>query len=71
MSREPIYDDYGIPLCESHVGNRIWELYNLEQEAFKREVRAYFALGMPGFTPIKISHKQRIIWLRDDRRQRV
>ncbi|UUZ93196.1 hypothetical protein LJK87_49885 [Paenibacillus sp. P25] len=60
-------DEFGNLLCQSGVGERIWRLYNVDQEAFKREIRAYFARGMPGWTPVKISYKQRIVWLRDDR----
>lgn len=64
---EPLYDDYGVPLTRSGVGERMWDLYNSDQEAFKREVRDYFTLGYPGWTVVKANYQQRIIWLRDDR----
>lgn len=63
---DPLYDEYGIPLTQSNVGDRIWDLYHSDPEAFKREVRDYFARGYPGFTVVKASYKQRVIWLRDD-----
>ncbi|XEC97015.1 hypothetical protein AB6A23_11010 [Paenibacillus tarimensis] len=68
---KPIYDNYGVPLTRSGVSERIWSLYKADQEAFKREVNKYFALGYPGWTVVKASYHNRIIWLRDDRRQHV
>lgn len=57
----------GKPLLQSGVGERIWALYETDQEAFKREVRAYFERGYPGWTVVKFNPEKRIIWLRDDR----
>lgn len=72
MNRErpaPRYDEFGVPLCRSGVGERIWSLYKTDIDTFKREVKAYFALGMPGWTVVKADYRNRIIWLRDDRKQ--
>ncbi|MBJ6360833.1 hypothetical protein ACFOQM_05910 [Paenibacillus sp. GCM10012307] len=68
---EPLYDEYGVPLCRSGVGERIWAFYHSDPERFKAESRAYFALGMPGWTVVKANYQHRIIWLRDDRRRTV
>ncbi|WP_020621100.1 hypothetical protein [Paenibacillus daejeonensis] len=64
---EPIYDEFGVPLTRSGVGERIWALFHDDPEAFKREIRAYFERGYPGWTVRKANYEQRIIWLRDDR----
>ncbi|GIQ67418.1 hypothetical protein DUZ99_02205 [Xylanibacillus composti] len=69
MSTDPLYDDYGVPLMQSMVGERIWSLYKSDPAAFKREVKAYFARGMAGWTVVKASYQHRTIWLRDDRRR--
>jgi hypothetical protein len=66
---EARYDAFGTPLCRSGVSERIWSLYHSDQEAFKREVRDYFALGYPGWTVKAASYKERVIWLQDDRRR--
>ena len=62
-----MYDDDGTLLTQSGIGERIWALYETDPAAFRREVKAYFALGYPGWTARKVSYKQRIIWIRDDR----
>lgn len=67
MSVESFYDEYGVPLTRSGVGERIWALYHPDPAAFKREVTAYFARGYPGWAVVKANYKQRIIWIRDDR----
>lgn len=66
---EPIYDDLGISLTQSGVGERIWALYKTDPAAFKREVAEYFALAYPGMKPVKASFNERIIWLKDERRR--
>jgi|GEM_PF-2497755 hypothetical protein len=68
---EPLYDEYGAPLCRSGVSERIWALYHENPKEFKREVRDYFALGYPGWTVVKANYQYRIIWLRDDRRRTI
>ncbi|MFD2116376.1 hypothetical protein ACFSTH_08175 [Paenibacillus yanchengensis] len=68
---DPIYDDYGVPLCRSGVSERIWGLYHQDLELFKQEVRKYFERGYPGWTVVRVNYKHRIIWLRDDRRRSV
>ncbi|HIW33378.1 MAG TPA: hypothetical protein IAA29_11390 [Candidatus Paenibacillus intestinavium] len=55
------------PLAQTYISERIWNLYHSDQEAFKREVNNYLALGYKGFTPVKVNYEKRIIWLRDDR----
>lgn len=55
------------PLTQTCVSEHIWSLYQSDQEAFKREVINYLALGYQGFTPVKVNYEKRIIWLRDDR----
>jgi hypothetical protein len=67
----PVYDDDGVLLTQSGVGERIWALYHTDPAAFRREVKAYFALGYPGWTVRKVSYKSRIIWIRDDRERRI
>ena len=67
--RKPAYDDYGYPLCQSGVAEHVWELYSTDLETFKRRVYKHFSLGMPGWTPVRVNYKDRIIWLRDDRGQ--
>jgi len=61
------YDEYGVSLCHSNVGERIWSLYHADPDKFKSEVQAYFEKGMPGWTVRRANYEQRIIWLRDDR----
>ncbi|OPA76984.1 hypothetical protein BVG16_16480 [Paenibacillus selenitireducens] len=53
------------PLLKSGVSERIWNLQNTNPEAFKREVKAFFALGYPGWTVVRAKHPH--IYLRDDR----
>lgn len=48
------------------IGDRIWRIKDVDPEAFKREVREYFARGYPGFTPFHAKYPH--IYLRDDRR---
>lgn len=69
MTVEPRYDEFGVPLCRSGVSERIWAFYQSDPDRFREEVRAYFARGMPGWTPVHALYPQRIIWLRDDRRR--
>jgi len=71
MLPEARYDDYGVPLCRSNVGESIWSLYQSSPAAFKQAVKAYFELGMPNWTAVSINFKQRVIWLRDDRGRNV
>lgn len=59
------------PLLQSGVGDRIWNLYHTDPEAFKREVKAYFERGLPGWTVVSFNPAKKIIWLRDERRERV
>jgi hypothetical protein len=56
-------------LCQSGVGPRIWDLYETDQPAFRKEVVDYFKRGMPGWKPVKINFAKRIIWLRDERKK--
>lgn len=60
-------DEFGRPLLQSGVGERIWRLKDTDPDAFRREVREYFARGLPGWTVVRAKHP--IIFLRDDRRR--
>ncbi|EHB50087.1 hypothetical protein PaelaDRAFT_5634 [Paenibacillus lactis 154] len=55
----------GKPLMRSMMGDRIWSLMQSDPEEFKRETRAYFARGYPGWTVVKVKYP--IVYLRDDR----
>ncbi|MCM3699229.1 hypothetical protein [Paenibacillus macerans] len=58
-------DEFGRPLLQSMMGDRIWRLMRADREAFMRETRDYFALGYPGWTVIRVKYP--IVYLRDDR----
>ncbi len=58
-------DEYDRPLLQSGVGERIWALKDTDKQAFMREVKAYFARGLPGWTVVRAKYP--IIFLRDDR----
>jgi hypothetical protein len=47
------------------MGNQIWKLMRDDEEKFKQETRAYFALRYPGWTVVKVKYP--IVFLRDDR----
>lgn len=53
------------PLMRSLMGNRIWKLMRTDPEEFKRETRAYFTRGYPGWTVVRVIYP--IVFLRDDR----
>ncbi|AJS59881.1 hypothetical protein UB51_16930 [Paenibacillus sp. IHBB 10380] len=53
------------PLMKSMMGDRIWRLMQTDPEEFKRETRAYFALGYPNFTVKRVKYP--IVYLQDDR----
>ncbi|OAB34152.1 hypothetical protein PGLA_24975 [Paenibacillus glacialis] len=53
------------PLMKSMMGDRIWRLMQTDPEEFKRETRAYFALGYPGWSVVRVKYP--IVFLRDDR----
>jgi hypothetical protein len=53
------------PLMRSLMANRIWKLMRTDPEEFKRETRAYFARGYPGWTVVRVIYP--IVFLRDDR----
>lgn len=55
------------PLTRSGVSERIWNLALEDLDKFELEVERYFALGYPGFTPVKYDFERRIVFLRDDR----
>lgn len=55
----------GKPLMRSMMGDRIWSLMQSDPEEFKRETRAYFARGYPGWAVVKVKYP--IVYLRDDR----
>ncbi|HAF97512.1 hypothetical protein J2Z18_002126 [Paenibacillus lactis] len=55
----------GKPLMRSMMGERIWSLMQSDPEEFKRETRAYFARGYPGWTVVKVKYP--IVYLRDER----
>lgn len=57
------------PLMRSMMGDRIWRLMQSDPEAFKRETRAYFARGYPGWTVVRVIYP--IVFLRDDRRRKT
>jgi hypothetical protein len=59
-------DEYGRPLLQSGVGERIWALKDTDKQAFMREFKEYFARGLPGWTVVRAKYP--IIFLRDDRR---
>ncbi|WP_378106997.1 hypothetical protein [Cohnella cellulosilytica] len=67
----PVYDDDGVLLTQSGIGEQAWALYHTDPAAFRRAVKDYFALGYPGWTARKVSYKQRIVWIRDDRGRTV
>ncbi len=58
-------DEFGQPLLQSMMGNRIWRLMRTDREAFKRETRQYFAKAYPGWTVVRVDYP--IVFLRDDR----
>jgi len=58
-------DEFGRPLLRSGVSERIWKLRHTDPEAFKREVREYFARAYPGWTVVRAKYPD--IFLRDDR----
>ncbi|WP_340398074.1 hypothetical protein NST50_15305 [Paenibacillus sp. FSL E2-0202] len=53
------------PMMQSMMGERIWKLMKVDHEEFKRETKAYFALGYPGFTVKRVKYP--IVYLQDDR----
>ncbi|MEK4880176.1 MULTISPECIES: hypothetical protein [Paenibacillus] len=53
------------PMMQSMMGERIWKLMKVDQEEFKRETKAFFALGYPGFTVKRVKYP--IVYLQDDR----
>ncbi|MCI1777694.1 MULTISPECIES: hypothetical protein [Paenibacillus] len=55
----------GKPLMRSMMGERIWRLMSSDPDEFKRETRAYFARGYPGWTVVKVKYP--IVYLRDER----
>lgn len=71
MLPEARYDDYGVPLCRSNVGESIWSLYQSSPASFKKAVKEYFELRMPNWTVVSVNFHQRVIWLRDDRGRNV
>ncbi|MNR93431.1 hypothetical protein D3C72_244860 [compost metagenome] len=50
-------------LLQSMISERMWGLYSTDQDAFKREVTAYFSLGYPDWKIKKASYKTRTVWL--------
>ncbi|AKG37829.1 hypothetical protein VK70_17465 [Paenibacillus durus ATCC 35681] len=54
----------GERIWTSRIGERIWALQH-DEEAFKREVREYFARGHPDFSVIRAKYPH--IYIRDDR----
>ncbi|PJN56147.1 hypothetical protein PAEVO_28700 [Paenibacillus sp. GM2FR] len=58
-------DEFGQPMLRSLMGNRIWRLMSSDPDEFKRETRAYFSRGYPGWTVMKVKYP--IVFLRDDR----
>lgn len=62
-------DEFGQPLLKSMMGNRIWRLMKTDRKAFIRETEAYFALGYPGWTVIRVKYP--IVYLQDDRGRNV
>ncbi|NWL89597.1 hypothetical protein DMN77_18780 [Paenibacillus sp. 79R4] len=56
------------PLLRSMMGKQIWKQMRIDEEEFKRETRAYFALRYPGWTVVKVKYP--FVLLRDDRGQR-
>ncbi|OME62255.1 hypothetical protein BSK59_01950 [Paenibacillus odorifer] len=53
------------PMMQSMMGERIWQLMQVDQEEFKRETREYFTRGYPGFTVKRVKYP--IVYLQDDR----
>lgn len=58
-------DEFGQPLLQSMMGDRIWRLIRTDREAFMRETRAYFSQAYPGWTVVRVKYP--IVYLRDDR----
>ncbi|QHT60646.1 hypothetical protein GXP70_12315 [Paenibacillus lycopersici] len=67
---EPRYDEFGVPLMQSGVSDAIWELRKTDPAAFKVRVREYFAVAYPSFTveAATVNEREKIIWLKDERR---
>jgi hypothetical protein len=65
----PQYDEHGKPLLRSTMDGGVWEIYHSDPFEFKRKVKAYYALGYPGWTVVKANFELKAIWLRDDRRK--
>jgi hypothetical protein len=61
-------DEYGRPLLQSMISERIWALMKTDKQAFQQEVRRYFAVAYPGFTVVRAKYPH--IFLRDDRDRR-
>lgn len=55
----------GERIWKSMIGERLWALRPVDEEAFKREVRDYYARGNPGFRVIKAAYPY--IYIQDDR----
>jgi hypothetical protein len=71
MLLEARYDEYGVPLCRSNVGEHIWALYHSKPVEFKRKVLVHYERGMSGWTVDSVNYKHRTIWLKDDRGRNV
>jgi hypothetical protein len=41
---------------QSMIGERIWKLKDTDQARFIKEVREYFALGMPGYKVVRAKY---------------
>lgn len=54
-------------LLQSGICERVWDLYSMDPPQFMKEVKDYFTLCYPGWTVVRASHKERKIYLRDDR----
>lgn len=54
---------------QSMIGDRIWKLKDTDQKEFIREVKAYFALGMPGYVVVRAKYPH--IFIKKDRNHLV
>lgn len=59
-----------MPLTQSGVSERIWNLCLEDLDAFEQEVKAYFQKAYSGFTVVDTDYAKRIVWLKDERRSR-
>ncbi|OXM17342.1 hypothetical protein CGZ75_12275 [Paenibacillus herberti] len=68
---EPKLDEFGRPMCRSGVAEWIWAFYRSDPRRFKEEVKKHFELGYPNYTVRSANYEQRVIWLQENRSDRL